>query len=54
MVDFDTRRTVMLKPFSIAVHKNTLINYLEIIAVSSHQVKEKFYEKDTYIIQESI
>lgn len=46
MVDFDTRRTVMSKPFSIAVHKNTFVDYLEIIldesgeahyAVPSHQ-----------------
>lgn len=46
MIDFDTRRTVMSEPFSISVHKNTFIDYLEIIldesgeahyAVPSHQ-----------------
>ncbi|MDE5860856.1 MAG: hypothetical protein K2H28_01530 [Ruminococcus sp.] len=46
MIDFNTQRNVMSRPFSIAVHKNTFNNYLEIIldesgqayyAVSSHQ-----------------
>lgn len=46
MIDFNTRRNVMSKPFSIAVHKNTFVDYLEIVldesgqayyAVPSHQ-----------------
>lgn len=46
MIDYNNTRDVMSKPFSIAIHKRTFINYLEVIideegnvhyAVPSHQ-----------------
>lgn len=46
MIDFNTQRNVISKPFNIAVHKNTFVDYLEIVldesgqayyAVPSHQ-----------------
>ena len=47
MIDFDTQRTVMQKPFDIQTHKRTFVDYLEIVldengdahyAVPSHQM----------------
>lgn len=31
MVDYNTQRTVMSKPFNITTHKNTFTNYLELV-----------------------
>ena len=31
MVDYDVQRDVMNKPFNIMIHKNTFVNYLEVV-----------------------